>query len=128
MPGTEVSSDLHAMAAELADRRFTGRSANGRVTATVKGDGVLLDITVDNRALRGSHPVEIGPAVVQAVRTARAEAGRYASELTRLVPHGEPGAAEPSAAEPPQDSRRRPRAVNDDVDELFTGFQAGGRR
>jgi DNA-binding protein YbaB len=128
MPGMGVPSDLRAMEAELADRRFTGRSANGRVAATVRGDGVLLDIAVDNRALRGSHPVEIGPAIVQAVRTARAEAGRYASELTRLVLHGEPSAAEPSAAEPPQTSRRRVRAVNDDVDELFTGFGAGGRR
>jgi DNA-binding protein YbaB len=138
MPGTEVSHDLHSLGVELAERRFTSRSANGRVAATVSGDGFLLDITVATEALRGSHPAEVGPAVVQAVREARAEAGRFAVELTRAVLHGEPRPAEPRdtgprdteprVAEPSQAPRRAPRPVEDDAEELFTGFRAGGVR
>jgi DNA-binding protein YbaB len=70
----QKSAELATIVAELADRRFTGTSRSGFVTAVVTGDGDLVDLTVHSGALRQAHPQTVGPDAVEAIGLARAGA------------------------------------------------------
>lgn len=128
-PRAGLREDLNDLGEDVAARRFTGHSPDGSVAATVSGDGDLLDLAVENRALRGSAPVAIGAAIVRAVLAARSDAGRYSWERTRAVLRG--GSASPPSSSSPSPPRARARSatwpsVPDDDDDLFQGF--GGAR
>lgn len=60
--------------ARLAAARHTARSAEQPVTAVVTGQGKLVDLRIDDRALYGAHAQKLGLAIVEAVRNARNEA------------------------------------------------------
>lgn len=68
--------------ARLAIARHTARSADQLVTAVVSGQGKLVDLRVDDRALHGAHAQKLGLGIVEAVRNARNEA--RASSLPQL--------------------------------------------
>jgi len=128
-PRAGLREDLNGLGEEVAARRFTGHSPDGSVAATVTGDGDLLDLAVENRALRGSDSVAIGAAIVRAVLAARSDAGRFTWERTRAILHGgsaslHSGAAAPSARARDRGVVRRPAP---DEDDLFQGFGGGTR-
>ncbi|NUR25110.1 MAG: YbaB/EbfC family nucleoid-associated protein [Catenulispora sp.] len=73
--------DMHAFADRVRrnvvgqlDRRFTGSSDEGRVTATVTALGVLESIDVDILSKRRLDNHSLGEAIATAVRAAEAEA------------------------------------------------------
>lgn len=68
--------------ARLAAARHTARSADQLVTAVVTGQGKLVDLRIDDRALYGSHAQKLGLGIVEAVRNARTAA--RASSLPQL--------------------------------------------
>jgi DNA-binding protein YbaB len=97
----------------LAAARHTARSADQLVTAVVTGQGKLLDLRIDDRALYGAHAQKLGLSIVEAVRNAR-NAGRAASlpQLNALFgkqppppPAAGPVPQQPAAASEPA---RRP--------------------
>ena len=125
-PRADIRDSLQALGENLAEWRAVGKSPDGTVTVTVTGNGALVDITVTDRALRGSHPEEVGPAIVAAVRAARHASTRYAREQQRRALHPDtPPQAPPAVAPPapPPVLRRRP-AVDEEGD-LFQGFRSG---
>ncbi|MEV4603488.1 YbaB/EbfC family nucleoid-associated protein [Amycolatopsis sp. NPDC049253] len=68
--------------AQLAAARHTARSADQLVSAIVTGQGKLVDLRIDDRALRGAHAQKLGVGIVDAIRNARNEA--LASSLPQL--------------------------------------------
>ncbi|MEW2505955.1 YbaB/EbfC family nucleoid-associated protein [Amycolatopsis sp. NPDC047767] len=68
--------------AQLAAARHTARSADPLVSAIVTGQGKLVDLRIDDRALRGAHAQKLGVGIVDAIRNARNEA--LASSLPQL--------------------------------------------
>lgn len=117
--------------ARLAAVRHTGRSVEGLVTAVVTGQGKLVDLRIDDRALSGPHAQKLGPGIVEAIRTARD--GARASSLPQLSalfgkvsPHPVVGEHEPTTVAgdrptPPvrEPVRRRGEAVEDENFEEF---------
>ncbi|MET8997099.1 YbaB/EbfC family nucleoid-associated protein [Amycolatopsis sp. NPDC004169] len=67
---------------KLAAARYTARSGDQLVTAVVTGQGKLLDLRIEDRALHGAHAQRLGLSIVEAVRGARAAAS--ASALPQL--------------------------------------------
>ena len=124
-PPPRVGDGLQALEKVLADHRVVSSSPDGAVTVTVTGTGEVLEVVVLNRALRGSHPEQVGPAIVAAVHAGRIEAARYARDQCRLVldPAVTPVASPPD----PVPTAPRPLAppATDDGSDLFQGF--GGR-
>ncbi|MGV9365562.1 YbaB/EbfC family nucleoid-associated protein [Amycolatopsis sp. NPDC003731] len=68
--------------ARLAVARHTAGSGDRLVTAVVTGQGKLLDLRIEDRALHGAHVQKLGLSIVEAVRAARAAAN--ASALPQL--------------------------------------------
>ncbi|MGW4057780.1 YbaB/EbfC family nucleoid-associated protein [Amycolatopsis sp. NPDC004747] len=64
--------------ARLAAARHTAGSGDRLVTAVVTGQGKLLDLRIDDRALHGAHAQKLGLSIVEAVRAARAAANAAA--------------------------------------------------
>ncbi|MFF1612211.1 YbaB/EbfC family nucleoid-associated protein [Amycolatopsis sp. NPDC058278] len=64
--------------ARLAAARHTARSGDRLVTAVVTGQGKLLDLRIEDRALHGTHVQKLGLSIVEAVRAARAAANSSA--------------------------------------------------
>src|SRR5436309_1351029 len=71
--------------AELAAKRISARSSDGIATVTITGRGQLVDLQIADQAIRGSHPQTIGPAVVEAVSTARTQASKESRAKLRAV-------------------------------------------
>jgi DNA-binding protein YbaB len=126
---------ITALAAELEHTLFTGRAANDTVVAVVRGSGDVVEIRVADAALRQGHPAAIGPAVVAALTQARTTAGQVTrqrlAEILGAVP-GMPVAERPGTITPvpsrgsgPRPRSRRPRPVEQDEPDLFTGLQGG---
>jgi len=131
--GREFASRQQRLAevdAELAASTFLGTSRDNIASVAVNGRGELIDVVISDQALRSPHPELVGPAVVEAVRQARAEAGIQARAAISDVLH--PGstapaqdAPEPAAIHsepaqprqgPPQVPTRRKRTQEDDDD------------
>jgi DNA-binding protein YbaB len=108
-----VMSAFEVLQRELAERRVVASAANGTVTVTVNGDGALLDIAISDAALRGRHLDKLGPAVVQAVREARVEAGQFARERLAEALNPQPVVRQRPKPPPRQD---------DSEDDFFTGL------
>jgi DNA-binding protein YbaB len=125
-PRSGIRDSLRALDENLAEWRAVGKSPDGTVTVTVTGNGALVDIAITDRALRGSHPEEVGPAIVAAVRAARHASTRYAREQKQRAFHPDdpPQApAAPPAPPPVLPHRPRPPVVADG--DLFQGFRSG---
>ena len=91
--------------AELARARYTGKSKDELATAVVTGQGNLIDLKIADRAIRGAHPEEIGPAVVEAVAAARRAASQVSFVKMRAVlDKDQEWHPEPVAAPAPTDS------------------------
>jgi len=71
--------------AELEQARFTGRSADGVVSAVVSGQGKLVDLKIADHVIRSSHPQRLGPAVLEAVSAARRAAAQVGVAKVRAV-------------------------------------------
>lgn len=67
----EKAAELEA---RLAATRHVGRSADDSVTATVTGQGRLIDLRIDDAALSGARVQNLGVGIVQAVQAARSAA------------------------------------------------------
>lgn len=93
--------------ARLAATRYTARSADQLVTAVATGQGALLDLRIDDRALAGAHTHKLGLSIVEAVRAARAAANAAAlPQLNALFDKQPPPSppSQPLLAEPPSGS------------------------
>ncbi|MEV6873914.1 YbaB/EbfC family nucleoid-associated protein [Amycolatopsis sp. NPDC051128] len=127
--------------ARLAAARHTAKSADQLVTAVVTGQGKLLDLRIDDRALAGPHAQKLGLGIAEAVRNARNAA--RASSLPQLnalfgkqPPPPSPPAAEPVPRHQPAAPGPTRRPVEADDDESFEEFdfltdeepQSGGDR
>ncbi|WHT20154.1 YbaB/EbfC family nucleoid-associated protein [Crossiella sp. CA-258035] len=80
---------LAAARAEAAGHRHRAAAAapDGSVTAVVNGVGELLELDVDDRALRTAHPRRLGPVIVTAIGEARAlAAAQNQAALAELLP------------------------------------------
>jgi DNA-binding protein YbaB len=114
-----VQQKLTELAEGLGERRARGTSRDGNVTATVDGNGRIVDIVVRDEAVRSSHPEMIGPGVVEAIGLARGEGGRWMQkQITALLDPNQPAPEEPSPTPPSPAARRRPRPLADE-DENF---------
>ena len=74
----KMQEQLEAAQAELAEAQVTGTAGGGLVTATVKGSGELLEITIDPKVVDPDDVETLQDLVVAAVR----DANRAATELT----------------------------------------------
>ena len=105
-PGRDLRLMQHQAAeldARLSAARHTARSADQLVTAVVTGQGTLLDLRIEDRALAGAHAQKLGLAIVEAVRAARTAAnaaaspqlnalfGKHLRPRRRALPHQRPG-------------------------------------
>jgi DNA-binding protein YbaB len=105
--------------ARLAAARHTARAADGLVTAVVTGQGKLVDLRIEDRALHGPAGQKLGLVIVQTIKNAR-DTARASSlpELNALfgkeppkppepepqpewVPYAEEERPEPSSPPPP---------------------------
>lgn len=123
--------------ARLAAARHTARSGDQLVTAVVTGQGKLLDLRIDDRALHGAHAQKLGLSIVEAVRAARATASASAlPQLNALFGKQPPPPVTPAAlAHPPAAAvpPRREAAPADEenfeeLDFLTDEPEPGGRR
>ncbi|MFL6142157.1 MAG: YbaB/EbfC family nucleoid-associated protein [Labedaea sp.] len=127
-PRSGIRDSLRALDENLAEWRAVGNSPDGTVTVTVTGNGELVDIAITDRALRGSHPEEVGPAIVAAVRAARHASTRYARDQQQRALHPDtPPQAPPAtpAVPPPVSPPRRPQPAVDEESDTFQGFRSG---
>jgi DNA-binding protein YbaB len=75
----ELRHRLAELETELTAARFTGRPAESGVSVVVDGKGRLIEVRIEDAALRGAHPERIGPDIVTALATARAKASAAAA-------------------------------------------------
>lgn len=126
-PPVEIRDGLRALEKDLDEQRIVAKSPDGTVTVTVTGGGALVDLTIADRALWGSHPGHIGPAIVTAIHAARMDAARYARDRSQLVfRRGAPPVSTQTVA-PPAAGPVTAGSTGLDVDEgdLFRGFRGG---
>jgi DNA-binding YbaB/EbfC family protein len=77
----KMQQDLLAAQAELAEREVQGSAGGGMVTATMTGDGALVALTIDPKAVDPADVETLQDLVVAAVR----DASRAVSELTEAT-------------------------------------------
>lgn len=77
----QVQTALSELDENLVERRFTGTSGDRVVTATVDGRTALLDLAIEDSALRRGHLDAVGRSIVEAVTEARAKATRLSGEF-----------------------------------------------
>ncbi|HEY3464631.1 MAG TPA: YbaB/EbfC family nucleoid-associated protein [Amycolatopsis sp.] len=114
----------------LAAARHTATSADQLVTAVVTGQGKLVDLRIDDRALYGANAQKLGLGIVEAVRNAR-NAARASSlpELNALFglqpPPPVAGTAPPlppAPLSPPPQARESVQRQAEPDDESFEEF------
>jgi nucleoid-associated protein EbfC len=66
---------------ELADTEVEGTAGGGLVTATVNGQGELVDLTISAAAIDAADPAETAQSVAELVLAAVRDAYRAAGEL-----------------------------------------------
>ncbi|WP_410671291.1 YbaB/EbfC family nucleoid-associated protein [Amycolatopsis sp. cmx-4-68] len=117
---TKLTEQAAELDAELSADRFVARSGNGLATATVSGQGELVGLAIAPDAIRGAHPQEIGPAVLDAVTTARRQASSVSlAKLSAVLDKDQdwqPQSQSPTtpASRPPTAPTRRPAPTDDD--------------
>ncbi|WP_043780092.1 YbaB/EbfC family nucleoid-associated protein [Amycolatopsis rifamycinica] len=119
--------------AQLAAARHTAGSGDRLVTAVVTGQGKLLDLRIDDRALQGAHVQKLGLSIVEAVRAARAAANASAlPQLNALFGKQPPPATPvrpPVAAVPTRREAQPDDGENfEELDFLTDEPESGGRR
>jgi DNA-binding protein YbaB len=70
----EMISQLTGALAGLDEVRYSGAAADGGITATVDGNGKLLDVYVSPHALRAVAPEDLGALALAAIQEARTAA------------------------------------------------------
>ncbi|MBN6034028.1 YbaB/EbfC family nucleoid-associated protein [Amycolatopsis sp. 195334CR] len=95
-----AATDEVALGARLGELRFTGYADDRRVSAVVDGHLELLDITIDDGALRDRFPERVGPSITLAVSAARREADETAQRF-RAQARDPERAEDVSTPEPP---------------------------
>jgi DNA-binding protein YbaB len=109
--------------ARLASARHSARSADQLVTAVVTGQGKLVDLRIEDRALYGTHAQKLGLSIVEAIRKAR-DGARAASlpQLNSLF--GKQPPPLPATGRPPQPQPAAParRPAAPDNGESFEEF------
>jgi DNA-binding protein YbaB len=126
----------------LAGRRYRALSRDRATEATVNGHGALIDLKINDRALRSAHPQIIGSAIVEAINTVRAQAASTTrGELGELIqnagpaPRPEAVTADPRPTQQPEPPARTGRPTRqrptrwDDYDKeepLFKGLSWEG--
>jgi len=117
---TKLTEQAAELDAELSADRFVARSGNGLATATVSGQGELLGLAIAPNAIRGAHPQEIGPAVLDAVTAARRQASSVSlAKLGAVLDKDQdwqPQSPTAPAGRSPAVPTRRPAPTDDDDD------------
>ena len=115
---TKLTEQAAELDAELSADRFVARSGNGLATATVSGQGELVGLAIAPDAIRGAHPQEIGPAVLDAVTTARRQASSVSlAKLSAVLDKDQdwqPQSPTAPASRPPAAPTRRPAPTDED--------------
>jgi DNA-binding protein YbaB len=68
----KVTEDVRRIAREFGASPFEGSCADGRITATVTGLGVLSEVRIGETARRELDNLSLGDAVAEAIRAAEA--------------------------------------------------------
>jgi DNA-binding protein YbaB len=115
---TKLTEQAAELDAELSADRFVARSSDGLATATVSGQGELVGLAIAPNAIRGAHPQEIGPAVLDAVTAARRQASSVSlAKLNAVLDKNQdwqPQSPAAPAGLPPVAPTRRPAPTDDD--------------
>ena len=77
----QMQHQLMSAQQELADTEVEGTAGGGLVTATVNGQGELVDLTISAAAIEAADPVETAQSVADLVLAAVRDAYRAAGEL-----------------------------------------------
>jgi nucleoid-associated protein EbfC len=77
----KMQEKLMSAQQELADAEIQGSAGGGLVTATVNGQGELVDLTISPEAIDPSDPAETADTLADLVLAAVRDANRAASEL-----------------------------------------------
>lgn len=72
----QVQSQLASAQEQLAETEVEGRAGGGLVTATLSGDGELVDLVIESAALQGADPDDIAQTVADLVLAACRDAYR----------------------------------------------------
>lgn len=78
---SERERQLQELLDDLAGRRVTAAAESDRVGATVDGTGRIIDIRIDDAAVRQPHPQLLGAQVLQAIVAARRSAAELEQQL-----------------------------------------------
>ena len=77
----QMQHQLMSAQQELADAEVEGTAGGGLVTATVNGQGELVDLTISAAAIDAADPAETAQSVADLVLAAVRDAYRAAGEL-----------------------------------------------
>jgi len=77
----QMQNQLMSAQQELADTEVEGTAGGGLVTATVNGQGELVDLTISPAAIDATDPAETAQSVADLVLAAVRDATRAAGEL-----------------------------------------------
>ena len=77
----QMQQQLMSAQQELADTEVDGTAGGGLVTATVNGQGELVDLTISAAAIDAADPAETAQSVADLVLAAVRDAYRAAGEL-----------------------------------------------
>jgi DNA-binding YbaB/EbfC family protein len=77
----QMQHQLMSAQQELADTEVEGTAGGGLVTATVNGQGELVDLTISAAAIDAADPAETAQSVADLVLAAVRDAYRAAGEL-----------------------------------------------
>jgi DNA-binding YbaB/EbfC family protein len=77
----QMQDQLMSAQQELADAEVEGTAGGGLVTATVNGQGELVDLTISAAAIDAADPAETAETVADLVLAAVRDAYRAAGEL-----------------------------------------------
>jgi hypothetical protein len=77
----KMQQQLMSAQAELADTKVQGSAGGGLVTATVNGQGELVDLTIDPKAVEGGDPAETAETIADLVLAAIRDATSAVSAL-----------------------------------------------
>jgi DNA-binding YbaB/EbfC family protein len=86
----EMQAEVQRRQAELAAATFDGSAGGGMVTATIKGTGELVSVTIDPAVLDPEDPEMVGDLVVAAVNAAHGAMAEEAGASLGIDPESLP--------------------------------------